>query len=73
MVFGKKKSDLVLSVANLQNDDYSKNPALGEIYHRISDGRVHFEEAFSNDIQAVMEISSLELALKHHANNMSLL
>ena len=73
MAFGKKKSDLVLSVAKLQNDDYSKNPVLGDIYHRISDGRVQFEEAFSNDIQAVMEISSLELALKHHANNMSLL
>lgn len=73
MVFGKKKNDLIHSVANLQNDDYSKNPALGEIYHRISDGRVLFEEAFSNDIQAVMEISSLELALKHHANHMSAL
>ena len=73
MAFGKKKSDLVLSVAKLQDADYSKNPALGDIYHRISDGRVQFEEAFSNDIQAVMEISSLELALKHHANNMSML
>ena len=73
MVFGKNKADLVQSVANLQNADYSKNPALGNIYHRIADGRVQFEEAFSNDIQAVMEISSLELSLKHHANNMSIL
>ena len=73
MAFGKKKHDLVLSVANLQEADYSKQPALGEIYDRLSSGRIQFEEAFSNDIQAVMEISSLELALKHHANNMSVL
>ena len=73
MIFGKKQNNLVHSVAALQDADYSKQPALGEIYSRISDGRVSFEKAFSNDIQAVMEISSLELALKHHANNMSIL
>ena len=73
MIFGKKQNDLVQSVAKLQDADYSKQPALGEIYSRISDGRVSFEKAFSNDIQAVMEISSLELSLKHHANNMSVL
>ncbi len=73
MAFGKKKSDLVLSVAQLQDADYSKQPELGDIYHRIANGRVQFEEAFSNDIQAVMEISSLELSLKHHADNMSVL
>lgn len=71
MVFGKKKNDLVQSVAALEHTDYSKQPALGDIYKRISTGRVQFEEAFSNDIQAVMEISSLELALKHHTKNMS--
>ena len=67
------KNDLILSVAALENADYSKNPDLGNIYQRLSNGRVQFEEAFSNDIQAVMEISSLELSLKHHANNMSAL
>ncbi len=71
MAFGKKKVDLVQSVASLQGADYSKQPALGDIYHRISNGRIQFEEAFSNDIQAVMEISSLELSLNHHTDNMS--
>ena len=71
MLFGKNKNDLVQSVATLENADYSKNPALGNIYKRISSGRVQFEEAFSNDIQAVMEISSLELSLKHHGKTMS--
>ena len=70
MLLRKKKNDLVLSVAALEDADYSKNPALGDIYRRISDGRVKFEEAFSNDIQAVMEISSLELSLKHHEKAM---
>lgn len=73
MILGKKKNDLVLSVAALENADYSKNPALGDIYRRISSGRVQFEEAFSNDIQAVMEISSLELSLKHHEKTMTTL
>ena len=73
MAFGRKKNDLVLSVAALENVDYSKNPELGNIYNRLSDGRVQFEEAFSNDIQAVMEISSLELSLKHHEKTMSAL
>ena len=73
MLFGKKKHDLVRSVAHLENVDYSKNPELGNIYKRISDGRIQFEEAFSNDIQAVMEISSLELSLKHHEKTMTAL
>ena len=73
MALGKKKNNLVLSVAQLQNADYSKQPELGDIYHRLANGRVQFEEAFSNDIQAVMEISSLELSLRHHADNMSVL
>lgn len=73
MLFDKKKTDLVKSVAHLEHADYSKQPALGDIYKRLSDGRVQFESAFSNDIQAVMEISSLELALKHHEKTMTTL
>lgn len=34
---------------------------------------MQFEAAFSNDIQAVMEISSLELSLKHHEKTMTTL
>ena len=52
MIFGKKQNDLVQSVAKLQDADYSKQPALGEIYSRISDGRVSFEKAFSNSMTA---------------------
>lgn len=73
MLFGKNNSNLVQSVAQLENTDYSKQPELGNIYNRLSSGRKQFEEAFSNDIQAVMEISSLDLALKHHTDRMSAL
>ena len=73
MAFGKQKIDLVQSVAQLQDADYSKAPELGNIYHRLSNGRVQFEEAFSEDINAVMEISSLDLAVKHHTGKMSAL
>ncbi len=71
MIFNKNKTDLIQAVARLEKTDYSKQPALADIYNRISGGRVQFEEAFSNDIQAVMEISSLELSLKHHEKTMT--
>lgn len=71
MLFSNKQKDLLQAVARLENADYSKQPELKDIYHRISNGRVQFEEAFSNDIQAVMEISSLELSINHHADNMT--
>lgn len=71
MLFGKYNTRVVQSVAQLQNTDYSKHPELGNIYKRLFEGRKQFEKAFSNDINAVMEISSLDLALKHHTGNMS--
>ena len=71
MTFGKQKNDLVQSVAQLQDTDYSRDPELGKIYKRIHTGRGEFEEAFSENIRAVMEISSLDLALKHHTENMA--
>lgn len=73
MGFGKQKTNLVQAVAQLQNADYSKNPELFSLYQRLEQGRTKFEEAFSHDINAVMEISSLDLALKHHTEKMSTL
>ncbi len=73
MLFNKNNARLVHSVAQLQDNDYSKQPELGNIYKRLYDGRIQFEKAFSNDINAVMEISSLDLALKHHTDHMSTL
>lgn len=63
MGFLKKKSDLINSVAELKAVDYSSNPAVENIYKRLIKGREQFEVALSKDIEAVMQISSLDLAL----------
>lgn len=63
MAFFKKKSDLISSVAELKNVDYSKDPAIEGIYKRLIKGREQFEGVMSKDIEAVMQISSLDLAL----------
>lgn len=70
MGFMKGKSDLIHSVAELQDADYSKNPKLGDIYKRLLKGREQFEVVMDKDIQAVMNISSLDLALNSHTDHL---
>lgn len=70
MAFGKNRSELVKAVAQMQEADYSKEPELGAIYQRLMKGREQFEEAMSDDIGAVMQISSLDLAMHHHTDKM---
>lgn len=70
MAFGKNKETLVKSVAALKEADYSKNPEIGDIYRRLLKGRTQFEEVLEKNIQAVMQISSLDLMLEHHTKNM---
>ena len=66
----KSKSNLINSVAELKDADYSKNPQLGDIYKRLAKGRQQFEAVMDKDIQAVMEISALELALNQHTDSL---
>ena len=63
MGFFKRKSDLIQSIAELKQVDYSANPELEKIYNRLLKGRSQFEVAMSKDIEAVMQISSLDLVL----------
>ncbi|MEY8515446.1 methyl-accepting chemotaxis protein [Lachnospiraceae bacterium 29-84] len=56
---------LVKSVAKLQKDDYSSNPELGGIYQRLVYGRKQFAEILEKNINAVMQISSLDLMMQH--------
>lgn len=70
MAFGKNHSELVKAVAEMREADYSKEPELGAIHQRHLKGRKQFEEAMSDDIGAVMQISSLDLALHHHMDHM---
>ena len=70
MGFGQKNK-LIDAVAGLQDADYSKNPKLGDIYKRLLRGRKQFENVMSKDIQAVMQISSLDLTLSHVTDEMT--
>lgn len=63
MGFIKRKSDLISAVSELKNVDYSSNPGVENIYKRLIKGREQFEVAMSKDIEAVMQISSLDLVL----------
>lgn len=66
----RKRSDLLDSVAKLEQTDYSKKPKLGSIYNRLIKGREQFEAVMSKNISAVMQISSLDLILKHQTEEM---
>lgn len=70
MALGRKKDNLIKAVAELREADYSAAPELGEIYRRLSGGRKQFEEALEEDINAVMQISALDLTLRHHVEGM---
>ncbi|MBQ8627304.1 MAG: hypothetical protein IJ419_14250, partial [Agathobacter sp.] len=58
-----KKTDLIDSMAELKEVDYSKEPKVDAIYKRLVKGRERFEVAMQKDIDAVMQISSLDLIL----------
>lgn len=63
-------NQLINAVAELKEADYSKNPKLGDIYKRLLKGRKQFENVMNKDIQAVMQISSLDLTLNHVTEEM---
>lgn len=63
MGFAKKKTDLVHSVSELKQVDYSANPELDGIYKRLIKGREEFEAAYDKTLDSVIQISSLDLIL----------
>ncbi len=69
MNFGRN-NQLIGAVAELKEADYSKNPKLGDIYKRLLRGRKQFENVMSKDIQAIMQISSLDLTLNYVTDEM---
>ena len=69
MNFGKN-NQLISAVSELKDVDYSKNPKLGDIYKRLLRGRKQFENVMNKDIQAIMQISSLDLTLNHVTKEM---
>lgn len=65
MITSKRKAVLMKAVSQLKQADYSREPELGGIYDRLSDGRKQFAEVFDKNINAVMQISSLDLTMNH--------
>ncbi|MDE7358174.1 MAG: CZB domain-containing protein [Lachnospiraceae bacterium] len=67
MAFKKKNVTLMRAVSQLKEGDYSKEPELDGIYRRLLKGRKEFAEVFEKNINAVMQISSLDLSLNHYS------
>ena len=53
------------AVSELKRADYTSEPELGVMYDRLADGRKQFAEVFDKNINAVMQISSLDLTMQH--------
>lgn len=68
MGIGNSNKKLVKSVAELKNTNYSRNPELNDMYHRLASGRKQFAEILEKNIKAVMQISSLDLVLQHETD-----
>lgn len=65
MGYKTKKAVLMKAVSELKATDYSKEPELNRIYQRLSNGRRQFAEILEKNINAVMQISSLDLTMQH--------
>ena len=65
MAISRKKAVLMRAVSDLKEADYSAEPELNRIYRRLSDGRTQFAQVFEKNINAVMQISSLDLTMQH--------
>ena len=65
MINGKRKTVLMKAISELKQTDYSREPELGKMYDRLSAGREQFAEVFDKNINAVMQISSLDLTMHH--------
>ncbi len=65
MAIRKRKSVLMRAVSELKDSDYSREPELNGIYRRLLNGRKQFAEVFEKNINAVMQISSLDLTMQY--------
>ena len=71
MSMGSKKEKLIQSVAAMEEADYSKEPKLGDIYRRLLRNRDEFSTVLNRNMDAVMKISSLDLALEQYIDNLT--
>lgn len=68
MVRMKRKSELIKSVAELKDIDYSRDAQIDAIYQRLRKGKQQFEKVMEQNLNAVMQISSLDLTLTQNTD-----
>ncbi len=71
MLFQKNNTDTIKAISQLQEIDFSKQPEADSVFKRLQFGRKRFADAFSKNVESVMNISSLDLTLKHHIKTMN--
>ncbi len=72
-ILSSKKANLINSISELKEANYSSEPGLDAIYQRLLKGREQFEDALAKNLHAVMQISSLDLTLQQHTEHMTAL
>lgn len=66
-----KARDLLLSMSEMADADYGAvSPELAHIYTRLYSGRSQFEGVMENVFDVLMQISSLDLVLKHYSDEL---
>ena len=65
MAITKRKAVLMKAVSQLKEADYSQEPELNGMYQRLTAGRKQFAQIFEKNINAVMQIISLDLTMQH--------
>lgn len=71
MGFGTNYKKLLQSIAEMKEEDYARQPELAAIYERLLHNRGEFESVLENDMNAVMQISSLDLMLEQYTKNLT--
>lgn len=64
-----KEKNLLASISEMEEVDYSEGvPELSHIYRRLALGRSQFEDVMEKVFEVLMQISSLDLSLKHYSD-----
>ena len=67
----QKRKQLLSAIAEMENINYGeKSPELAQIHSRLLSGRSQFADVMANVFNALMQISSLDLTLKHYSEQL---
>lgn len=72
MAFGKsgQLTELIRLLAELEAADYSKSPELQALYLRLLKIRKEFADLLANNMDALMQISAMDLGLQHYTEKL---